>query len=687
LKADGILGPETWARLRAALPADNRGSFPARSQLTSFIPTPVEFPGGGRIKDKTEIGQAELVTVKGFGGKPIKLHRLAADAWTALVNAARSDSFGAPLLLPTSGFRSDKRQEVLWQEALRKHGSREKAREWVAPPGRSAHKTGRAIDLYLGDKNSSENAANLRKLSVYRWLVANAARFGFYPYEREPWHWEYNPPAQRHEQEKGEYILLNESDEFPGRLDKEEFDQETLEALAEYHGGEPQVVEQVSTPVPAATRVGVTVRTDFAIRTAQGIDFHWAPGEALRNARIEIIGTNISGATDGQGAVSLTTTGLQDGIHTLRITHVNADQASNDDVGPAIADPLNHPPPRIYRPLDIGVTASGAVLAAANVPAGTRYGGIGNRIQHNWQLGRLPVDWKPVWMRSPLKPGEGPRRVQDITLIVVHHTGGMRIGPAINTFLNPREVSNAHYISDLNGHIIKLAEDSRRANHAGRSRWGGVMGVNGFSIGIEIVHRSGVAFSAAQYDALISLIQRLRNTYSTIDSHRIVAHSDIATTSAAQPELLSNRRADDPGEDFDWEQLEQRGLGMRPVSTDLGNYYGGIFFGHQPIGNVALQRGDHDQRPGLPPRYGGRARPDIAGNVIQELQEDLEHIGYSLRPVGGHFGEFDVYTERAVDRFQRHFFSGNRKVYRVGRLGRVDALSANWIKTVRAGVP
>jgi hypothetical protein len=22
----------------------------------------------------------------------------------------------------------------------------------------------------------------------------NAVRFGFYPYPKEPWHWEYNPP-------------------------------------------------------------------------------------------------------------------------------------------------------------------------------------------------------------------------------------------------------------------------------------------------------------------------------------------------------------------------------------------------------------------------------------------------------------------------------------------------------------
>jgi LAS superfamily LD-carboxypeptidase LdcB len=34
----------------------------------------------------------------------------------------------------------------------------------------------------------------MRDTAAYHWLVANAATFGFYPYDVEPWHWEYNPP-------------------------------------------------------------------------------------------------------------------------------------------------------------------------------------------------------------------------------------------------------------------------------------------------------------------------------------------------------------------------------------------------------------------------------------------------------------------------------------------------------------
>lgn len=58
----------------------------------------------------------------------------------------------------------------------------------------SPHFTGRALDLYVGGEPVETRDAN-RALQVqtpaYRWLVANAERFGFRPYYYEPWHWEY----------------------------------------------------------------------------------------------------------------------------------------------------------------------------------------------------------------------------------------------------------------------------------------------------------------------------------------------------------------------------------------------------------------------------------------------------------------------------------------------------------------
>jgi hypothetical protein len=39
------------------------------------------------------------------------------------------------------------------------------------------------------------NVVRMYRSPNYKWLVFNASRFGWFPYRREPWHWEYNPPG------------------------------------------------------------------------------------------------------------------------------------------------------------------------------------------------------------------------------------------------------------------------------------------------------------------------------------------------------------------------------------------------------------------------------------------------------------------------------------------------------------
>ena len=60
----------------------------------------------------------------------------------------------------------------------------------------SAHNTGQALDIYVGgDPVSTKDPNRLLQTQtpVYKWLVKNAKRFGFYNYFYEPWHWEYVP--------------------------------------------------------------------------------------------------------------------------------------------------------------------------------------------------------------------------------------------------------------------------------------------------------------------------------------------------------------------------------------------------------------------------------------------------------------------------------------------------------------
>lgn len=77
----------------------------------------------------------------------------------------------------TSGYRSPEKQAELYAEALRKYGSPEAARKWVAPPGRSRHNHGDAADLsYLSP-------------AAQKWAHANASQYGLaFPLSNENWH-------------------------------------------------------------------------------------------------------------------------------------------------------------------------------------------------------------------------------------------------------------------------------------------------------------------------------------------------------------------------------------------------------------------------------------------------------------------------------------------------------------------
>ena len=76
-----------------------------------------------------------------------------------------------------SGYRDPEYQAKLYADAVRKYGSEGAARKWVAPPGKSQHGHGQAVDLSYGSPAARE------------WAQANAANYGLnFPMAHEPWH-------------------------------------------------------------------------------------------------------------------------------------------------------------------------------------------------------------------------------------------------------------------------------------------------------------------------------------------------------------------------------------------------------------------------------------------------------------------------------------------------------------------
>ena len=82
-----------------------------------------------------------------------------------------------------SGYRSVERQKQLFAAAVQKYGSVAAARKWVAPPGKSNHNGGRAVDLWLNGKALTSNS------KATQWAHANAGKYGLYfRMAHEPWH-------------------------------------------------------------------------------------------------------------------------------------------------------------------------------------------------------------------------------------------------------------------------------------------------------------------------------------------------------------------------------------------------------------------------------------------------------------------------------------------------------------------
>ncbi|MFG6159583.1 N-acetylmuramoyl-L-alanine amidase [Halomonas sp. 1390] len=164
--------------------------------------------------------------------------------------------------------------------------------------------------------------------------------------------------------------------------------------------------------------------------------------------------------------------------------------------------------------------------------------------------------------------------------LVLHYTDGDE-AEALATLTGPRVSS--HYVLPRGAapRVYQLVEESRRAWHAGASRWKGQADLNTTSIGIEIVNagpdRTAAAierllvtdrastiawapYPDAQVDTLIALARDIIDRHG-IEATNVVAHSDIAPT-----------RKIDPGPAFPWRRLHEAGIGPWPEPSAVARW-------------------------------------------------------------------------------------------------------------------
>ena len=137
---------------------------------------------------------ARTLPAESHGGRLVQLRPGALEAWRRLVRDARRAEpalAARPDLLGVfSGYRSPEHDAARCAAEGNCQG--------VVRAACSAHRTGLTLDVVLDtapgypvDSTADVNREAMTEGLAYRWLVANAARYGFVNYVFEPWHWEW----------------------------------------------------------------------------------------------------------------------------------------------------------------------------------------------------------------------------------------------------------------------------------------------------------------------------------------------------------------------------------------------------------------------------------------------------------------------------------------------------------------
>ena len=164
-------------------------------------------------------------------------------------------------------------------------------------------------------------------------------------------------------------------------------------------------------------------------------------------------------------------------------------------------------------------------------------------------------DGRPVrWVPSPNHDARKDIAAPD--MIVLHYTDMTSAEAAVARLCDPAARVSAHYLVTMDGEVVQMVAEERRAWHAGVSTWFGLDDLNSRSIGIELDspgHRpTAPTFPDAQIEALLVLLADLRGRW-PVPVWNVVAHSDIAPT-----------RKIDPGEAFPWHRLAAAGHALVP---------------------------------------------------------------------------------------------------------------------------
>ncbi|MDO1558676.1 D-alanyl-D-alanine carboxypeptidase family protein [Brevundimonas sp. 2R-24] len=186
LAPTGVFGPEAFQVLKG-LWQERRPFVMARFRDECPPPPP---PSALRVMDESE--DAGFREGRFLRGDVLAWYRAMVRDARAADPAIAADP---ELLTLFSGYRAPEDDQLRCET----EGGCDGVRRAVCSP----HRTGTAIDLYVGrlpgetaDSTRPQNRLHQSRGPAYRWLMANAHRYGFVNYLYEPWHWEWvGPPG------------------------------------------------------------------------------------------------------------------------------------------------------------------------------------------------------------------------------------------------------------------------------------------------------------------------------------------------------------------------------------------------------------------------------------------------------------------------------------------------------------
>jgi LAS superfamily LD-carboxypeptidase LdcB len=168
------------------------------SALTALRPERRANQGAAAVVQAAEATEEMRRQIEGAlapvpGQTGLRLHREAAAAFERMRAAAAAE--GVTLVIGNA-YRTPERAAA----AAARAGNR------AAVASFSSHSLGLAVDLDVShgglrlretSTRPFQNLVDMYRSPVHKWTFLRGEEHGFYPYRREPWHWEYNPPGFR----------------------------------------------------------------------------------------------------------------------------------------------------------------------------------------------------------------------------------------------------------------------------------------------------------------------------------------------------------------------------------------------------------------------------------------------------------------------------------------------------------